>query len=44
VNVIIVDFRGLDTLGEIAVVMIAGLGIITLIRVKGRRPRAEADE
>ncbi|MER2534993.1 MAG: putative monovalent cation/H+ antiporter subunit A [Rhizobiaceae bacterium] len=33
VNVIIVDFRGLDTLGEIAVVMIAGLSILALIRV-----------
>lgn len=33
VNVIIVDFRGLDTLGEIAVVMIAGLAILTLIRM-----------
>jgi len=33
VNVIIVDFRGLDTLGEIAVVMIAGLAILALIRV-----------
>ena len=32
-NVIIVDFRGLDTLGEIAVVMIAGLAILALIRV-----------
>lgn len=44
VNVIIVDFRGLDTLGEIAVVMIAGLGIIALIRVKGRQPRKEVGE
>ena len=43
VNVIIVDFRGLDTLGEIAVVMIAGLGIIALIRIKGRQPRSEAE-
>lgn len=34
VNVIIVDFRGLDTLGEIAVVMIAGLAILALIRVR----------
>ena len=33
VNVIIVDFRGLDTLGEISVVMIAGLAILTLIRM-----------
>jgi multicomponent Na+:H+ antiporter subunit A len=37
VNVIIVDFRGLDTLGEIAVVMIAGLCILALVRVKARR-------
>ncbi|MDH6230093.1 multicomponent Na+:H+ antiporter subunit A [Mesorhizobium soli] len=34
VNVIIVDFRGLDTLGEISVVMIAGLSILALIRVR----------
>jgi len=39
VNVILVDFRGIDTLGEIAVVMIAGLGILALIRVKARKPR-----
>ncbi len=40
VNVIIVDYRGLDTLGEIAVVMVAGLAILALIRVRsgGRRP------
>ena len=36
VNVIIVDFRGLDTLGEIAVVMIAGLAILALIRIRAR--------
>ena len=34
VNVIIVDFRGLDTLGEIAVVMVAGLAILALIRIR----------
>ncbi|RWX76054.1 putative monovalent cation/H+ antiporter subunit A [Neorhizobium lilium] len=38
VNVIIVDFRGTDTLGEIAVVMITGLAVLALIRVRaGRR-------
>lgn len=41
VNVIIVDFRGLDTLGEIAVVMIAGLSILALIRIRVRRPRVK---
>ncbi|PTM98614.1 putative monovalent cation/H+ antiporter subunit A [Mycoplana dimorpha] len=34
VNVIIVDFRGTDTLGEIAVVMITGLAILSLIRIR----------
>ncbi len=34
VNVIIVDFRGTDTLGEIAVVMITGLAILALIRIR----------
>jgi multicomponent Na+:H+ antiporter subunit A len=44
VNVIIVDYRGLDTLGEIAVVMVAGLAILALLRVRAawRRPDAEA--
>jgi multicomponent Na+:H+ antiporter subunit A len=35
VNVILVDFRALDTLGEIAVLAMAGLGVILLLR--GRR-------
>ena len=39
VNVIIVDFRGTDTLGEIAVVMITGLAVLALVRVRaGRKP------
>ena len=37
VNVILVDFRGLDTLGEIAVLLVAAVGVTTLARV-GRRP------
>ena len=44
VNVIIVDFRGTDTLGEIAVVMVTGLAILSLIRVRpGWRPGALAE-
>ncbi|MFK7902955.1 MAG: hydrogen gas-evolving membrane-bound hydrogenase subunit E, partial [Nitratireductor sp.] len=39
VNVIIVDYRGLDTLGEIGVVMIAGMAILSLIRLKERKVR-----
>ena len=38
VNVIIVDFRGVDTLGEIAVVMITGLSILALIRIRVAPP------
>ncbi|MBO6757761.1 MAG: putative monovalent cation/H+ antiporter subunit A [Roseibium sp.] len=34
VNVILVDFRGIDTLGEIAVVTLAGLCVLALIRVR----------
>ncbi|MHB1103455.1 MAG: putative monovalent cation/H+ antiporter subunit A [Devosia sp.] len=41
VNVILVDFRGLDTLGEISVVMTAGIAILALIR-GASKPRAPA--
>ncbi|MCQ1569688.1 putative monovalent cation/H+ antiporter subunit A [Neorhizobium galegae] len=42
VNVIIVDFRGTDTLGEIAVVMVTALAVLALIRVRaGRRAGSE---
>ena len=34
VNVILVDFRGFDTLFESAVLGIAGLGIYTLIKLR----------
>jgi len=44
VNVIIVDFRGLDTLGEIAVVMITGLAILALIRIRAREPLADGSD
>lgn len=44
VNVIIVDFRGTDTLGEIAVVMVAGLAVLTLIRVRAAKKKPEAGQ
>lgn len=50
VNVILVDFRGFDTFGEIAVVMITGLCVLALIRVRPKRgeeaalDRAAGDE
>ena len=34
VNVILVDFRALDTLGEITVLAIAALGVFALIRLR----------
>ncbi|RFC62716.1 putative monovalent cation/H+ antiporter subunit A [Fulvimarina endophytica] len=41
VNVILVDFRSIDTMGEIGVVMVTGLAILALIRIRiagsGRR-------
>ena len=37
VNVILVDFRALDTFGEIAVVLAAALGAYALLRQKGAR-------
>lgn len=39
VNVILVDYRGLDTLGEISVVMTAGIAIFALIRMRGGGPQ-----
>ncbi|KRB50134.1 cation:proton antiporter [Rhizobium sp. Root708] len=43
VNVIIVDFRGTDTLGEIAVVAMTGLAILALIRVRAHTERKLAE-
>lgn len=43
VNVIIVDFRGTDTLGEIAVVMVTGLAILSLVRLRAGSLRRIAD-
>lgn len=38
VNVILVDFRALDTLGEITVVLAAAVGLGALLRARGGRP------
>ena len=35
VNVILVDFRGLDTMGEISVIVMAGLAILMLFQMRG---------
>ncbi|UEM04469.1 putative monovalent cation/H+ antiporter subunit A [Skermanella rosea] len=41
VNVILVDFRAVDTLGEILVVATAGLGAFALLKARPRRPTPE---
>ncbi len=42
VNVILVDFRGYDTFGEITVLGIAGVGVLALLdRFRVRRPAAD---
>src|SRR5690606_15724367 len=47
VNTILVDFRALDTLGEITVLAVAAMGIVALLRLTGRpvearRPAAQS--
>jgi len=42
VNVILVDFRALDTLGEITVVLTAGIAILALIRIRTGAPGRRA--
>jgi multicomponent Na+:H+ antiporter subunit A len=51
VNVILVDFRGLDTMGEITVLAVAAIGAVALARVgrraaeaRGERPPVSRDE
>ena len=36
VNVILVDFRAFDTMGEISVIGMAALSVLTLIAMRGR--------
>jgi multicomponent Na+:H+ antiporter subunit A len=40
VNVILVDFRGLDTMGEITVLSIAAIGVYTLLKFRRSRKSA----
>ena len=43
VNVILVDFSGFDTLGEITVLVVAGVGAVAVARAgRGRRRDEEA--
>ncbi|KPJ77341.1 MAG: hypothetical protein AMJ54_08570 [Deltaproteobacteria bacterium SG8_13] len=50
VNVIIVDFRGMDTLGEITVLSLAGIGVYALLKlrphagIKGEKKQSATSE
>ena len=44
VNVILVDFRGVDTLGEITVLAVAALGVANLVNMTRRQRRAATAE
>ncbi|WP_153640707.1 putative monovalent cation/H+ antiporter subunit A [Prolixibacter sp. NT017] len=41
VNVILVDFRGLDTMGETVVLVIAAIGVISLLKLKPKKKEEE---
>jgi multicomponent Na+:H+ antiporter subunit A len=42
VNVILVDFRGIDTLGEITVLGIAAAGVFALLKLRvGKKSKEE---
>lgn len=43
VNVILVDFRALDTLGEITVLAVAGIGVYALLRLVPTRKESEPE-
>lgn len=40
VNVILVDFRAMDTLGEIFVIGVAGIGVFTMLRLRSKPAKA----
>jgi multicomponent Na+:H+ antiporter subunit A len=44
VNVILVDFRGVDTLGEITVLAVAAIGVANLVNMARRQRRAATAE
>ncbi len=43
VNVILVDFRGFDTLGEITVLAVAALGVFSLVKLAVTRGQVKPD-
>ncbi len=43
VTSVLASYRGYDTLGEVAVIFTAGIGVLVLLGVRRRRDRAEKD-
>lgn len=43
VNAILGDFRAFDTMLEVVVLFIAGLGVYTLIKLRGRKEAADIE-
>jgi multicomponent Na+:H+ antiporter subunit A len=44
VNVILVDFRGIDTMGEITVLGIAAIGVYALLKLRGKKEVREVEK
>jgi multicomponent Na+:H+ antiporter subunit A len=44
VNVILVDFRGIDTMGEITVLSIAAIGVFTLLKFRSSRKKVNVEK
>ncbi len=44
VNVILVDFRGLDTMGEITVLSLAAIGVYTLLKFRSSRKKVNVEK
>jgi multicomponent Na+:H+ antiporter subunit A len=44
VNVILVDFRGLDTMGEITVLSLAAIGVYTLLKFRSSRKKVHVEK
>jgi len=44
VNVILVDFRGFDTMGEITVLSIAAIGVFTLLKFRSSRKKVHIEK
>ena len=44
VNVILVDFRGVDTMGEVTVLVVAGIGVYSLLKLTANAKKPNSEE